>query len=58
MNARPIGQRLFTDGVPPPIYEDERGQFIEEEGERIDGVWLVPEEDQADTPVIVESRIV
>jgi hypothetical protein len=23
-------------------------------GERIDGAWLVPEEDQADTPLIVE----
>ena len=39
---------------PGPVYEDERGQFIEEDGERVDGVWLVPEEDRADTPVIVE----
>jgi hypothetical protein len=53
MNARPIGHRLFTDGVTRPVYEDERGQFIEEDGERIDGVWLVPEEDQADTPIIL-----
>jgi hypothetical protein len=44
---------LFTDGVPRPVYEDEGGQFIVEDGERIDGVWLVPEEDGADTPVIV-----
>jgi hypothetical protein len=41
-------------GVPRRAYQDERGQFIEEDGERIDGVWLVPEEDQADTPVIVK----
>jgi hypothetical protein len=25
--------------------QDERGQFIEEDGERVDGVWLVPEGD-------------
>jgi hypothetical protein len=54
MNARTIGQRLFTDGATRPVYEDERGQFIEEDGERIDGVWLVSEEDRADTPTIVE----
>jgi hypothetical protein len=54
MNARTIGHRLFADGVTRPVYEDERGQFILEDGERVDGEWLVPEEDQADTPVIVE----
>jgi len=43
-------------GVPRSGYEDERGQFIEEHGERIDGVWLLPEEHQADTPVIVDLR--
>jgi hypothetical protein len=40
---------LFTDGRTRPVYEDGRGQFSEENGERIDGVWLVPEEDQADS---------
>jgi hypothetical protein len=54
MNARPIGHRWFVDGVNRPAHEGERGQFIEEDGERIDGVWPVPEEDQAATPVIVE----
>jgi hypothetical protein len=41
--------------LPGPFYEDERGQFIEEDGERVDCLWLVPEDDQADTPVIVEQ---
>jgi hypothetical protein len=50
------GHRLFTDGATRPVYQDERGQFIEEDGERVDGVWLVPEKDGADTPVIVERR--
>jgi hypothetical protein len=46
--------RLFTDGVTRPVYEDERGQFIVEDGERIDGTWLAPKKDGADTPVMVE----
>jgi hypothetical protein len=41
MSARTIGHRLFTDGATRSVYEDERGQFIVEGGERIDGVWLV-----------------
>jgi hypothetical protein len=44
--------RSFSDGVTRPV-----GQFIEDDGERIDGVWLRPEEDGADTPVIVEQAI-
>jgi hypothetical protein len=38
MNRRTIGHRLFTDGVTLPVYQDERGQFIEEDSERIDAV--------------------
>jgi hypothetical protein len=53
MNVRTIGHRLFTDGVTRPVYEDERGQFLGEDGTRVDGVWLVPEEDLPDTTVIV-----
>jgi len=55
MTARPIGLRPFTDGATQPVYGDERGQFIEENGEQVDGAWMVPEEDQADEPVIVEQ---
>jgi hypothetical protein len=33
---------------------DERGQFIVEDGERIDGVWLTPEE-EADVPLVVSA---
>ena len=54
MNARTIGHQLFTDGATRPVYEDERGQFIVEDGERIDGVWFVRDEEQGDTPMIVE----
>jgi hypothetical protein len=44
----PIGERLFTDGITRPVYEDEHGQFVLEDGERIDGIWLV-----ADEPAVV-----
>jgi hypothetical protein len=37
MNARTIGHRLFTDGVTRPVYQDERGQFIKDDGEQISG---------------------
>jgi hypothetical protein len=53
--TRLIGRRLFTDGVVRPVYQDDPGRFIVEDGERIDGVWLVPEEDRADTPLIVRN---
>jgi hypothetical protein len=56
MNGKPIGQRSFVDGVTRPVFEDERGQFIVEAGERIDGVWLIPDEDQADTPLIAKAK--
>jgi hypothetical protein len=55
MTPKVVGHQLFADGVPRPVYEDERGQFIEDDGERVDGVWLVPEEDLAHTLLIVGS---
>jgi hypothetical protein len=55
MTPRVIGHRLFTDGLTRPVYEDHRGQFIIEDGDRIDGVWLVPEDNGADMPLIVPS---
>ena len=53
MSERVIGYRLSTDGLTRPVYQDECGQFIVEDGERIGGVWLLPEDDGADTPLIV-----
>jgi hypothetical protein len=53
MSVRVIGQRQFTDGATRPVYADEQGQYVVDDGERIDGVWRVPEGDEADLPVIV-----
>ena len=36
MNVRTIGHRLFTDGTTRPVYQDERGQFIEDDDGRVD----------------------
>jgi hypothetical protein len=38
-----------------PAYEDESGQYIVVDGERIDDVWLVPEEHPANAPVLVPA---
>jgi hypothetical protein len=35
MNAHTIGRRLFTDGLTRPVDQDDRSQFIEDDGERI-----------------------
>jgi hypothetical protein len=39
MNGQVIGHRVFTDGVTHLVYQDERGQYIEEDGQRIDARW-------------------
>lgn len=49
---QPIGKRLFIDGAERPVYIDADGrQFVEDEGERVYGRWIV---DDADEPIIVE----
>jgi hypothetical protein len=48
-----IGERELTDGTPRTVYEDERGQYVEADGERVYGVWLWPDEEAPDVPVIV-----
>jgi hypothetical protein len=55
MSGRLIGQRQFTDGATRPVYEDERGQYVLDDGEWIDGIWLVPIEDAADVPLVVRG---
>jgi hypothetical protein len=59
MSRRVIGQQQFTDGAIRPVYEDKRGQYVIENGERLDGVWIMPGGDEADLPLIVgRSKIV
>jgi hypothetical protein len=56
MTPQVIGRRLFTDGLTRPVFEDDRGQFVVDDGERIDGLFLVTEEDAANTPLIVPNQ--
>jgi hypothetical protein len=51
---RPIDERLFTDGTMRPVFEDAEGrQFVEDGGERVYGIWLVP----ADEPQLVQPGL-
>jgi hypothetical protein len=51
-----IGYRLFVDGTRRPIYADDLGQYVlDNEGQRVYGVYLLQEEEGCDVPVIVEG---
>jgi hypothetical protein len=55
---RLIGHRLFVDGITRPVYVDEAGQqYVLEDGQRIDGLFLAPDEDGADMPLIVQNPV-
>jgi len=57
MSERVIGYRLFIDGVMRPVFEDQDGQYVVGDyGEIVYGVWLLPSEQEADTPVVVSRR--
>jgi hypothetical protein len=46
MTNQIIGYRHFVDGIRRPIYQDAHGQYVlGDEGERVHGVYLIPEDD-------------
>jgi hypothetical protein len=50
-----IGYQHFVDGTRRPIYLDAKGPYVlDDEAERVYGVYLIPEEECCDSPVIVE----
>jgi hypothetical protein len=55
MAAQIDGWREFTDGVGRPVYRDDRGQFVLDDGEPVYGQWLPHENDLADEPVVVPA---
>ena len=56
MSRRIMGYREFVEGIRRPIYEDAQGQYVlDDNGERVSGVYLIPEEERCDLPVIVEQ---
>lgn len=55
MGRKLVGYREFTDGPRRPIWEDEQGQYVEDEdGCKIRGVYFIPP-DEADVPLVVPS---
>ncbi len=52
-----IGFRLFVDGIFRPIYEDAQGQYVvDDDGQRVYGVFLISEDEGCDLPVIVDGK--
>jgi hypothetical protein len=52
-----VGFRFFTDGTCRAVYldADERQYVLGDHAEPIYGQWLMPGQQQPDTPVIVEA---
>jgi hypothetical protein len=53
-----IGHVLLVDGATRPIYQqpDGRQYILNEEGERVHGVWMIPEEESFLPTIVVEAR--
>jgi hypothetical protein len=52
-----LGHRLFTDGTRRPIYRDAAGNqyVLDDDGERVHGLFLSSPEEGCDLPIIVRS---
>ena len=51
-----IGYVDFVDGSKRPIFDDGQTQYvINDEGERVHGIFMIPEEERCDLPVIVDT---
>jgi hypothetical protein len=50
-----VPYRLFTDGATRPIYEDWNGtqNVFDYDGNRVYGVWFIPESEAIEAPIIV-----
>ena len=56
MSEHVIGRARFVDGTTQPIYLDRERQYVLDEGERVYGLFILPEEDRCDAPVIATVR--
>jgi hypothetical protein len=50
-----VGHRLFVDGGLRPVYQDDRGQHVLKDGERIEGLFMVPNDNSAEAPLVVNA---
>ena len=55
MSERVIGTARFVDGTTRPVFADGERQYVIDEGERVYGLFIVPEEDRCDAPMIVDK---
>ena len=55
MSEKIIGRARFVDGTTRPVYLDGERQYVLDEGERVYGWFVIPEEDPCDAPVIVDQ---
>jgi hypothetical protein len=59
MNDLPLGQVRFVDGTTRPVHGDgDRQYVVDDDGEKVFGLWILPEEDRVDTPLVIDSHIV
>jgi len=50
--SEPIAYVEFASGAMRPVYEDAISQYVfDDDGKRVNGVWLIPVE--IDTPTVV-----
>jgi hypothetical protein len=56
MNNDPVvGHCQFADGAMRPVYDEGKRQYvIDDDGYKVHGVWLIPE-DEPDLPLIVPA---
>jgi hypothetical protein len=57
MSDELLGHGLFTDGTRRPSYQDAAGMqyVLDDDGARVHGVFLIPDEEPCDVPVIVPT---
>jgi hypothetical protein len=51
-----LGYRDFTDGRTRPVHACSRQYVVDDDGQLVYGLWLRPEEEKVDLPVIVEGE--
>ncbi|HEV3262530.1 MAG TPA: hypothetical protein VG013_37100 [Gemmataceae bacterium] len=57
MRGELLGHCRFTDGATRPVYaEGDRQYTYDNDGELVHGLFLIPREECADLPVIVEGE--
>ena len=56
MPDRIIAEVDFVDSARRPVYDGDHGQYVIEDGKKVYGVWFVPPEETADTPLVLEPE--